>query len=146
MAKQGRLNCQLRATNTEYGWTKEVRLPLNHGGWIIARGGGEEWRAAPDLATIAPIMGARVVSSEIGTALFWKTRRAVLALFYARPDETFYLRQLTREVQAVQVPSEWVCWKIRTGSMTPREVGSGKACDKAHAMKGCVGLLVSRPA
>ncbi len=47
-------------------------------------------------------MGARVASTDVGGALFGKTRRAVLALLYARPDEAFYLRQVTREVRAGQ--------------------------------------------
>jgi len=47
-------------------------------------------------------MGAQVSSLDVGSALFGKTRRAVLGLLYARPDETFYLRQITREVQAGQ--------------------------------------------
>jgi uncharacterized protein len=47
-------------------------------------------------------MGTRVASSDVGSALFGKTRRAVLGLFYARPDEAFYLRQITREVRAGQ--------------------------------------------
>ncbi len=47
-------------------------------------------------------MGARVASTDMGGALFGKTRRAVLALLYARPDEAFYLRQVTREVRAGQ--------------------------------------------
>jgi predicted nucleotidyltransferase len=45
-------------------------------------------------------MGARVVSTDVGGALFGKARRAVLGLLYARPDEAFYLRQITREVRA----------------------------------------------
>src|SRR5574341_457538 len=47
-------------------------------------------------------MGAQVSSLDVGSALFGKTRRAVLGLLYARPDEPFYLRQITREVQAGQ--------------------------------------------
>jgi uncharacterized protein len=47
-------------------------------------------------------MGARGVSTDLGSALFGKARRAVLGLLYARPDEAFYLRQITREVQAGQ--------------------------------------------
>jgi len=47
-------------------------------------------------------MGAQVSSLDVGSALFGKTRRAVLGLLYARPDETFYLRQITREVRAGQ--------------------------------------------
>ena len=47
-------------------------------------------------------MGARVALTDVGGALFGKTRRAVLGLLYARPDEAFYLRQITRELQAGQ--------------------------------------------
>jgi len=34
--------------------------------------------------------------NPIGSALFSKNRRAVLALLYGHPDETFYLRQIVR--------------------------------------------------
>ncbi len=34
--------------------------------------------------------------NKLGTTLFGKTRRAVLALLYCHPDESFYLRQLAR--------------------------------------------------
>jgi len=34
--------------------------------------------------------------NKLGTTLFGKTRRAVLALLYGHPDESFYLRQLAR--------------------------------------------------
>ncbi len=34
--------------------------------------------------------------SVLGTTLFGKTRRAVLALLYGHPDESFYLRQIAR--------------------------------------------------
>ena len=47
-------------------------------------------------------MGTDKVTTDLGSALFGKARRAVLGLLYARPDEAFYLRQITREVQAGQ--------------------------------------------
>jgi predicted nucleotidyltransferase len=47
-------------------------------------------------------MGTHTVSTDLGSALFGKARRAVLGLLFARPDEAFYLRQITREVQAGQ--------------------------------------------
>jgi len=34
--------------------------------------------------------------NKLGTTLFGKTRRAVLALLYSHPNESFYLRQLAR--------------------------------------------------
>lgn len=36
----------------------------------------------------------------LGTTLFGKTRRAVLALLYSHPDESFYLRQIARTTGA----------------------------------------------
>jgi predicted transcriptional regulator len=36
------------------------------------------------------------------SALFGKTRRSLLALFYTHPDEAFYLRQLIRAVSVGQ--------------------------------------------
>jgi predicted nucleotidyltransferase len=47
-------------------------------------------------------MGAGTVSGDMAGTLFGRSRRAVLALLYARPDEGFYLRQITREVRAGQ--------------------------------------------
>lgn len=38
--------------------------------------------------------------SLLGTTLFGKTRRAVLALLYGHPDESFYLRQIARTTGA----------------------------------------------
>ena len=49
-----------------------------------------------------PLWVHEAVSTDLGSALFGKARRAVLGLLYARPDEAFYLRQITREVQAGQ--------------------------------------------
>jgi len=40
--------------------------------------------------------------AELSAALFGKTRRAVLGLLLARPDETFYLRQIVRAVRCGQ--------------------------------------------
>lgn len=41
-------------------------------------------------------------SPALSAALFGKTRRAVLGLLLARPDETFYLRQIVRALQCGQ--------------------------------------------
>ncbi len=41
-------------------------------------------------------MSAGTKINKLGTTLFGKTRRAVLALLYSHPDESFYLRQLAR--------------------------------------------------
>ncbi len=41
-------------------------------------------------------MSAEEKINKLGTTLFGKTRRAVLALLYSHPDESFYLRQLAR--------------------------------------------------
>ena len=49
---------------------------------------------------VAPIMGTHIPSGDVAAGLFGRTRRAVLALLFARPDEAFYLRQVAREVRA----------------------------------------------
>jgi len=38
----------------------------------------------------------------LSSALFGKSRRAILALLYSHPDEDFYLRQIARFVEAGQ--------------------------------------------
>lgn len=48
-------------------------------------------------------MGAMHSSdSDLSSALFGKTRRAVLALLFSNPDEEFYLRQIVRRVRSGQ--------------------------------------------
>jgi uncharacterized protein len=48
------------------------------------------------MGTIAPEMGADKNSSTLGTVLFGKTRRLVLALTFGKPEEAFYVRQVAR--------------------------------------------------
>ena len=43
-----------------------------------------------------PIMSTENRINKLGATLFGKTRRAVLALLYGHPDESYYLRQLAR--------------------------------------------------
>ena len=48
-------------------------------------------------------MGAtRSAHTDLSSALFGKTRRAVLALLFSNPDEAFYLRQIVRRVRSGQ--------------------------------------------
>jgi len=51
---------------------------------------------APNLVTIAPNMSTAPAGSNLSTALFGRTRRAILAQLYGHPDEAYYLRQLVR--------------------------------------------------
>src|SRR3989338_4340695 len=51
----------------------------------------------PKMVTIEPIMGStRGASDQLASALFGKTKRAVLALLLTHPEESFYLRQIVR--------------------------------------------------
>ena len=43
-------------------------------------------------------MGSPMNHNSIGAALFGRTRREVLALFYGRPERSFYLRQVIRSL------------------------------------------------
>jgi predicted nucleotidyltransferase len=62
---------------------------------------GRELHHAPDLGTIVPEMGT-AATDGVSSALFGKTRRAILALLFSRPDESFYLRQVVRLIAAGQ--------------------------------------------
>jgi len=53
-------------------------------------------KAVPNLDTIVPIMSTVGPVHTIGTALFGKTQRALLRLFFVRPEQSFYLRQIVR--------------------------------------------------
>lgn len=50
----------------------------------------------PNSGTIALIMGTACHQESLSSLLFGKTRRAVLALLYGRPEESFYMRQVAR--------------------------------------------------
>jgi len=74
---------------------------------------------APDMGTVA--------TEQIGTALFGKTQRALLALFFMRPDEAFYLRQVVRMAGvgqgAVQRElARWVAAGLLTRSRRGRHI------------------------
>ena len=53
-------------------------------------------RLAPQNGTSAPGMGAADSTGQSGAALFGKSKRALLALFYVQPERSFYLRQIMR--------------------------------------------------
>ena len=51
----------------------------------------------PKMVTTEPIMGStKNISDQLASALFGKTKRAVLALLLTNPQESFYLRQIVR--------------------------------------------------
>ena len=49
-----------------------------------------------EMGTIVPNMSTAPSDSNLSTALFGRTRRAILAQLYGHPDEAYYLRQLVR--------------------------------------------------
>ena len=53
------------------------------------------------MSTIALIMRAK--SPGLANLLFGKARGAILALLYGKPDESFYSRQITRQLKDVSV-------------------------------------------
>lgn len=60
------------------------------------RGRTRDLKAVPNVDTIVPIMSTVGPVHTIGTALFGKTQRALLRLFFVRPEQSFYLRQIVR--------------------------------------------------
>lgn len=53
---------------------------------------------APAKGTSEPTMGTNRDWGNLGAALFGKTRRALLALFFGLPDRSFYLREVVRTI------------------------------------------------
>jgi predicted nucleotidyltransferase len=47
-------------------------------------------------------MSTKEIPDNLSTALFGKTKRALLALFFSNPEESYYLRQITRITAAGQ--------------------------------------------
>lgn len=52
--------------------------------------------AVPKLGTSVPRMSTGDFTGQLGVALFGKSKRALLALFYVQTERTFYLRQIVR--------------------------------------------------
>jgi predicted nucleotidyltransferase len=52
----------------------------------------------PIIGTIVPVMGTSSEQKDTSAALFGKTRRSVLALFFMNPERSFYVREVIREL------------------------------------------------
>jgi predicted nucleotidyltransferase len=59
-------------------------------------------KTAPKMGTIVPNMSTTESELTVATALFGKTQRALLALFFMRPEQSFYLRQIVRTARIGQ--------------------------------------------
>jgi predicted nucleotidyltransferase len=70
-------------------------------------------------------MSASTTNITIGEALFGKTQRALLALFFVRPDQSFYLRQIVRTAGIGQgaAQRELARW-VKAGLLTRAERGN----------------------
>ena len=79
----------------------------------------------PKLGTNAPRMGTPSSMDRIGTTLFGKTQRALLALFFGRPEQLFYLRQIVRTAGIGQgtVQRELARW-VAAGLLTRTRRGN----------------------
>jgi predicted nucleotidyltransferase len=59
-------------------------------------------KTAPKMGTIVPNMSTGESELTVAAALFGKTQRALLALFFMRPEQSFYLRQILRTTRIGQ--------------------------------------------
>ena len=82
-------------------------------------------KTEPKLGTNAPKMGTTSSMDRIGTTLFGKTQRALLALFFGRPEQLFYLRQIVRTAGIGQgtVQRELARW-VAAGLLTRTRRGN----------------------
>ena len=58
--------------------------------------------SVPTEGTTVPEMSTTAANHSVATALFGKTQRGLLALFFVRPDEAFYLREIVRTARIGQ--------------------------------------------
>jgi len=54
----------------------------------------------PNMGKIIPKMGKKMIDNSLCKGLFGKTRQAVLALLYGRPDTSFYTKQVLDAVKS----------------------------------------------
>jgi predicted nucleotidyltransferase len=85
--------------------------------------------AVPKSVTLVPNMGtaspAGTGSDRVAEALFGKTRRRLLALFFGQPHQTFYLRQIARETGTGIGPVQRELQRLLgAGLITRTDVGS----------------------
>jgi len=62
----------------------------------FTRGEGDHLPFVPQMGIIVPRMGTKPTTASLGSALFGKTRLAILALLYGQVDRTFYLSEIVR--------------------------------------------------
>jgi uncharacterized protein len=57
---------------------------------------------APNLGTIAPMLGTTESADKLASVLFGKAQQVVLGLLFGRPDESFYVREIVRATRVGQ--------------------------------------------
>jgi uncharacterized protein len=57
---------------------------------------------APNLGTIAPMLGTTESADKLASVLFGKAQQAVLGLLFGRPGESFYVREIVRATRVGQ--------------------------------------------
>jgi predicted nucleotidyltransferase len=77
------------------------------------------------MSTIEPNMSTVRESDNLASALFGKTRRAILALFFGRSDEAIYLRQAVRETGLAQGAVQRELKRLSEGGILSRS-GRGR--------------------
>jgi predicted nucleotidyltransferase len=71
-------------------------------------------------------------ADSLSSALFGKTRRSVLALFYAHPDRGFYLREVSRLVKGGQGAVQRELQRLTDAQIVSRAMRGGRAFYQAN--------------
>ena len=66
-------------------------------------------------------------SDQLSGALFGKTRRAILALFYSHPDRSFHLREVSRLTRAGQGGVQRELQRLTQAQILSRGIRAGRA-------------------
>jgi len=86
-------------------------------------------------------MGPDEVTPQTGAALFGKSKRALLALFYLQPERSFYLRQITRRLGMGQGAVQRELARLAEAGLLVRTRVGSQVHYQANARSPCFGEL-----
>src|SRR5437764_14657101 len=81
---------------------------------------------------MVPRMGTQAFTHTIATALFGKTQRGLLSLFFVRPEQSFYLRQIVRTASVGQGAAQRELARWTEAGLLVRTERGNQVCYQAN--------------
>jgi DNA-binding transcriptional ArsR family regulator len=95
-------------------------------------GGPLLWINEPKKSTIVPIMSTEQEYQDLASVLFGKTKKAILALLFMHPEESFYLRQIVRNLGLGQGAVQRELSNLNEARLIVREVKGNQVYYQAN--------------